>query len=51
MRLLKMKHIWGLFCVEEYRLLKLVFMASESGISFTHQPMDTLYKELPGLVA
>jgi hypothetical protein len=50
MRLVQMKPIQRLFWVKEYRPLKIVLMGTEAHIPLTHQLMDPLCKELPGLL-
>jgi hypothetical protein len=45
-----MKPIHGVFRVKELSPLQTVPMGTAEGIPLTHQPMDPLCKELPGLL-
>jgi hypothetical protein len=42
------KPAYRLSWMTEFRLFKIVCVGVEAGISFTHQFIDTLYKEHPG---
>jgi hypothetical protein len=47
MRVVQMKHVRELFWAKE---LRIVPKGVETGIPLTHQPVDALRKELPGLL-
>jgi hypothetical protein len=46
---IQMKPAYGLSWMMEFRLFKIVSVGVEAGILLTHQFIDSLYKEHPGL--
>jgi hypothetical protein len=46
---IQMKHAYGLSWMMEFRLFKIASVGVETGILFTHQFIDSLYKAHPGL--